>query len=207
MCPANPLQCALDLRDVAVDVSAVNQNTSARVLSMFWVVIAFLGLASPATAAATSSDGPSVVVLGANTYSITRAAKNGFHRDVEELKALAMEDATRFCAARGKQLKVVSMTQEKPWFSMGYCKAKIVFKALDAGDPELAAEAVPVSGSGRIVYIATSQAPAPVVVREKPLNTSELYAALTQLDDLRKKGILTEEEFQSEKQKVLKRSQ
>jgi len=80
-------------------------------------------------------------------------------------------------------------------FSMGYCKAKIVFKALDAGDPELAAEAVPVSGSGRIVYIATSQPPAPAVVREKPLNTSELVAALTQLDDLRKKGILTRRSF------------
>ena len=110
MCPANPVQCALYLRDVAVDVSAVNQNTSARVLSMFWVVIAFLGLASPATAAATSSDGPSVVVLGANTYSITRAAKNGFHRDVEELKALAMEDATRFCAAVATPAEPVATT-------------------------------------------------------------------------------------------------
>jgi hypothetical protein len=44
------------------------------------------------------------------------------------------------------------------------------------------------------------------VAREKPLTTSELCAALTQLDELRKKGILSEEEFQAEKQKVLRRS-
>ena len=122
-------------------------------------------------------------------------AKDGFHRDIEVLKTQAMEAATNFCAVRGKQLKVVSMTEEKPWITLGYFKAKLVFKALDAGDPELTSESAPVGG-GR----------PPAVAREKPLTTSELCAALTQLDELRKKGILSEEEFQAEKQKVLRRS-
>ena len=148
--------------------------------------------------------------MGDNTFSITRVAKDGFHRNVEALKTQALEDAASFCAARGKQLKVVDVKQEKPWFSLGYCKATVVFKALNAGDPELTAAPPPAPGSVRTIYIATSQpltAPPPPVVREKPITTSELVTALTQLDDLRKKGILTEEEFQSEKQKVLKRSQ
>ena len=33
--------------------------------------------------------------------------------------------------------------------------------------------------------------------------TDDLYAQLTKLDDLRKKGILTDEEFQAEKKKIL----
>jgi len=50
----------------------------------------------------------------------------------------------------------------------GLLQAKIVFKPRRR-DPELAAE-LSRFGSGRIVYIATSQPPAPAVVREKPLN-------------------------------------
>ena len=56
-------------------------------------------------------------------------------------------------------------------------------------------------------YMAASPQPAPPAISEKPVTTGDLYNALMQLDDLRKKGVLTEEEFQSEKQKVLRRSQ
>ena len=55
--------------------------------------------------------------------------------------------------------------------------------------------------------MASTPPPAPAAAPEKLATTGDLYSALTQLDDLRKKGILTDEEFQSEKQKVLKRSQ
>ena len=147
--------------------------------------------------------------MGNNTYSITRVAKHALDRDIEALKAQAMEDATQFCAARGKQLKMVSMKEEKPWISVGYFKATIIFKALNAGDAELAGEPAPVARSERPAYMASSPqpAPAPTVAPEKLVTTGALYDALMQLDDLRKKGVLTDEEFQSEKQKVLKRSQ
>lgn len=144
--------------------------------------------------------------MGDNTYSITRVAKHALDRDIDALKAGAMEDAAKFCAARGKQLKVVTITEQKPRFSFGYFKAKIVFKALDAGDAELASEPAPIAGNERPAPIAATQRPAPIVVSENPVTTSELYTALMQLDDLRKKNVLTEEEFQSEKQKILRRS-
>jgi len=41
---------------------------------------------------------------------------------------------------------------------------------------------------------------------EKSLSTDELYNDLLKLDDLRKKGILSDDEFQAEKKKVLSRS-
>ncbi len=145
--------------------------------------------------------------MGNNTYSITRVARHALDRDIDALKAQAMEDATRFCATRGKQLKVVSMTEEKPWISVGYFKATIVFKALNAGDPELTAQPTYMAPSPQPVYMAPSPPPAPAAAPEKLVTTGDLYNALMQLDDLRKKGILTDEEFQSEKQKILKRSQ
>ena len=145
--------------------------------------------------------------MGNNTYSITRVARHALDRDIDALKAQAMEDATKFCAARGKQLKVVSVKEEKPWISLGYFKATIVFKALNAGDPELTAAPAPVGYSPQPTYMASTPPPAPAAAPEKLVTTGDLYNALMQLDDLRKKGILTDEEFQSEKQKILKRSQ
>jgi Short C-terminal domain len=45
-----------------------------------------------------------------------------------------------------------------------------------------------------------------VVQALPPLTTDELVSELTKLDDLRKKGILTDDEFQLEKKKILSRS-
>jgi hypothetical protein len=133
-----------------------------------------------------------VVPLGNDTYSITRQAKTAFNRNIEKLKADVSDAAAKFCEAQGKQLKVISLTEDLPMFSLGYAKAKIVFKALNPGDPGLTSDTA-------------SAAPAVAPV-EKPLSTDDLYAALVKLDDLRKKGILTDDEFQAEKKKVLSRS-
>jgi len=140
-------------------------------------------------AAKTPPPAPPVVPQGDNTYSITREAGSAFNRDINKLKAEVQADATKFCAEQGKELKVVSLTAEKPFFSTGYCKAKIVFKALNPGEAEATAVATGV----------TAAAP-------RPSPTGDLYADLIKLDDLRKKGILTEDEFQSEKKKILDRS-
>jgi hypothetical protein len=153
--------------------------------------------------------------MGNNTYSITVEASNAFHRDLDKLKEEATDLASKYCADQGKQMKLVSLTGKVPMFAMGYAKAKIVFKALGPGDPELA---MPVAADGSVA------APAPAVYASAPaayaaapaayaapaplphLSTDELYAELVKLDDLRKKGILTDDEFQAEKKKLLSRS-
>jgi hypothetical protein len=134
--------------------------------------------------------------MGDNTWSITCEASSAFHRDLYKLKQEATEAATKFFADQGRQLKVISLTGKVPVFAMGYAKAKIVFKALNAGDPELTAPAYVPGAPTQVVY-------APV---EKRLTTDELYSELVKLDDLRKKGILTDDEFQAEKKKLLSRS-
>ncbi len=164
----------------------MNPSTLRPFLASLVFGLAVLSCAAKAPAPAT------VVPLGNNTYSITREATSAFTRDTDKLKEEVQEDAAKYCASLGKQLKLVSLTSEKPWFSMGYIKAKIVFQALDAA--ELA------------VANAAPAAPDAVAAVAMPSPTGDLYADLLKLDDLRKKGILTEEEFKAEKQKVLNRS-
>jgi len=137
-----------------------------------------------------------VVSMGNNTYSIKVEAKNALHRDVDVLRTEANEAAASYCAEHGKALKLVSLTDKVPAFGLGYAYAKITFKALNPGDPELTAPAAAAPGGPG--YVA-----APV---ERRLTTDELYNELVKLDDLRKKGILTDEEFQAEKKKLLSRS-
>jgi len=165
----------------------VNPSTLRHLLLPLFACLAVL------TCAAKPLEPATVVPLGGNTYSISREGKTAFSRDVDKLKEQVQDDATQYCAAQGKHLKVVSLTSEKPWFSLGYIKAKIVFQALDAA--EQAAAMAPASA-----------APDAVAAVAMPSPTGDLYADLLKLDDLRKKGILTDAEFQAEKQKVLNRS-
>jgi len=176
----------LDLFGALDEGSAVNPITLGRTLSAACMCVTLIGCAS-----ASHDDAPKVVELGNDTYSITCEAKNAFHRDTEKLKADASAAAAGYCAAQGKQMKLVSLTSDLPMFSTGYAKAKIVFKALNAGDPGL---------------LASENTTAVAAPAERSLTTDDLYNELLKLDDLRKKGILTDEEFQSEKKKVLNRS-
>jgi hypothetical protein len=166
----------------------VNKNTLGWIFLASSVCVALAGCATP----------PKVVSMGNDTYSITREAKTGFTMRTSGLKEEALDEASKFCAAQGKQLKVVTVTEEKPPFMlMAIAKAKVVFKALDAGDPQLRSEPTPAPLVER---------PAAVAAAERPAVVGDLYGDLLKLDELRKKGILTEEEFQSEKRKVLERS-
>jgi len=114
-----------------------------------------------------------------------------------------LQDAAKFCQAKGKQLKVLSAEENKPLFyTAGIAKAKVVFKALDAGDPELRQSGQAVQGLPAVAAEAQ-----PVVAGSgKTTPTDALYDELVKLDELRKRGILTDEEFQAEKKKVLERS-
>jgi len=163
--------------------SGVNRKPSGRILSAFWAGLAILaGGASMAQAAPAS---PAVVSVGNNTYNITRAANTIFNRDIKKLKAQVMDDAARFCASQGKQLKVLSIAEDPSIFMLGFINVKIAFKALDAGDPELTA---------------------PIEVERKEVPRDALYIELINLDDLHKKGVLTDEEFTAQKKKILDRS-
>jgi hypothetical protein len=175
------------------------------------LLLAILGVMTLATYAARASVA-SFADLGNNTFACTRESSTTFARDVDKLIAEAKDDAAKFCAAKGKQPKVLSIAVEKPWVTVGFPKATVVFKPLDAGDPALAdATPVPIVRTDRkakkveaaptVLPSANAPAAAPAA---SPV--SDIYSDLMKLDELRKKGLLTEDEFQVEKKKALSRS-
>jgi len=162
--------------------------------SPVWLLLLFTLVLSADPARA--EDSPKVVPLGDNTYSITVSATNKFTRNTAKLKATGIEAATQFCAKEGKQFKLVSVDESKSMYLVGNMAAtKITFKALNPGDPELAAAPVE-----------TAKPAATPVAKPAATPTDALYDELMKLEELRKKGVLTDEEFTAQKKKVLERS-
>lgn len=135
---------------------------------------------------------------GDATYTATREAKTTFDRDVEKLKTEALADANKYAETQGKEAKILSVTVKKPWYVTGFPSAKVVFKVLPHGDPELTAPAA--------APLALAPAPSGTPTVGGGAGNDDLYTALLKLDDLRKRGILTEKEFEQEKKKILDRS-
>ncbi len=157
-------------------------------LRRFWLL-----LLTVAANYAWAGDALPIESLGNNTYSVTVNAHHKFTRDTEKLKDQAIETATQFCTKDGKQLKVVSVTENKGQYLVGpYAQVMLTFKALAPGDLELAPPAAAEALAKPVASASTA--------------TEQLYSDLLRLDELRKKGILTDAEFESEKKKVLDRS-
>ena len=173
-------QHELDLNRKRVDPLRMNTKVPGRIYSSLLAGIMWLSCFSLAQAAAPAAPHP--VPMGDNTYSLTREANSLFTRDVQKLKNQAVDDATKFCTSHGKIMKQVSLNEVKPFYGVDFVKAVLVFKELEAGDPELTSD----QASARPAH--------------------DLYSELIKLDDLKKKGILTEAEFEAEKKKVLDRS-
>lgn len=150
----------------------------------------FLGLGfCVATSAALipPASAPTVVPLEGNTYSVTVSAQDKFTRNTEKLKQQGLDAATQFCAREGKVFRLVSATENKGLFLVGaMASTTIVFKALNADDPEAA--------PGR-------PAPPPA-----PSTVYPLYDQLIKLDELHKKGLVTDEEFAIERKRIVEHS-
>ena len=161
------------------------------------ITLGFAVLFPVCVALAGCASSKNVVSLGNNTYAVTAEASTGFFRHPERLEARARADAAKFCESQGKVLKILSVTTGQPHFGGGFASSKVTFMALNPGDPALTAAPAPAE-SGEPAVVAPAAAPvAP---------TDVLYAELIKLNDLRQKGLITDEEYQAQKRKILARS-
>jgi hypothetical protein len=191
-----PISSDLDGRGAHVEAIGVNKNMLGRIVIVFSACVGFVGCASNS----------GVVPMGNNTFMVTRQAATGFSGS-GTLKAEALKEAAKFCATQGKQLKVVAITEAKPPYILAnFPKAEVVFKALDAGDPELKSEAA-IDPSG--IQLKVGERPparAAIDINEKRVAVGDPYAELAKIDELHKKGALTDAEFEVEKKKILSRT-
>jgi hypothetical protein len=169
--------------------------------AMGWVLIVAL------SATAASAAKPEIVQVTPNTYLIFKEDHKGIFGNLAKMKVGILRQANEFAAQQGKALIPLSC-REKPlgrgpaqWATFEY-----QFRLVAKDDPEAARAAL---GPCPDVVVQSSQSiAADVTVRGDNQQAAaapptDLYADLLKLDDLRKRGLLSDPEFESEKRKRL----
>lgn len=174
----------LDLAAVAIASRRMRGKSQVKLRSFSWLVALVLAWAPSARAAVPDDPNPPIVALGKDTYVITRGSIFVYLRDTTKLVERARADAQKFCHDQGKEMKELSVAEDKAGvLSWNFSKAKITFKALAPGDPAL------------METPAAAAAPAPAAGSD-----------LTKLEELHRSGMLADSEFDAAKKRLTERS-
>ena len=138
-----------------------------------------------------------VLPIGQDTFMVSRQAATGFSGS-GTLKAEAFQEASQYCAKLGKSLQVISTHEASPPYILGnFPKAEIQFMCLDAKDAELNRPKLR-KEADTVIEIKKD-----IRTKDESVKPNDVYAELIKLDDLRKKGIISEAEFEAQKKKLL----
>ena len=128
---------------------------------------------------------------------VSRQAATGFSGS-GTLKAEAFKEATDFCSKRSQMLQVVSTHEASPPYILAnFPKAEVQFMCLDTKDAELGR---PKLHKEPDTIVEVKQ---PVVLPHDSDKPRDLYGELIKLDELRKKGLISDAEFDAQKAKLL----
>jgi hypothetical protein len=138
-----------------------------------------------------------VTPIGEDTYLITRSGA-GFWTATATVKAEAYKDATQYCVSLGKKFQVVHVSEHAMSGRPGdFPGAEIQFMCLDARDPELNRPKLKREADALI------EVRKDIRTRDDTVKSKDVYAELIKLDDLRKRGILSDAEFDAQKKHLL----
>lgn len=121
-----------------------------------------------------------IVRTGPETLMVSKTQK-GFRGASGPVLAAAMKEANQYCERQGKVLKVISTKQKDMMPFKSDASAEVHFKCLDPNDPEL-------------------------VNDQSTKENTDVYDEIARLNELRKDGALTDEEFEREKKKILEQT-
>ena len=145
---------------------------------------------------------PGIVKLSPDTYMLSRADHAGIFGNTASLKASVIKDANDFAASMGK-VAIPLGSNETPVYPGHFATFEYQFRVVDKDDPE--AKRTHLVPRSDIVIESNEKIDADIIT-EKKSEPIDIYNELTKLDDLRKRGIITDTEFEAEKARILNRS-
>jgi hypothetical protein len=146
-----------------------------------------------------SARDPEIVQLSPDTYMISRADHGGiFGGGLPKLTVKVIKQANEFAAKQGKiAIPLASVEHPMGGGPAQWATFEYQFRVVDKNDPE--ARRTSLQPSANVVVKMEQPAQSTTPAAAKP----DLYSELLKLDDLRKRGIITESEFQAQKAKLL----
>lgn len=163
-----------------------------RLLSLFGSLL----LASALSACATAE----IVPIGTDSYMIAQTSAGGVFKSMSSLKTEVIRRANAFAEAQGK-VAVPIAAKAFPAYPGHMPSFEYQFRLVDKNDPRA-------TGSGlaprAAVVIENKIASVPNANVTAGSQGKDIYVELTKLDELRKKGLLSDAEFQTQKERLLK---
>ena len=145
---------------------------------------------------------PGVVQLSPDTYMLAREDHAGIFGSASALKAGVISDANAFAAGQGKVAIPLSAKDTPIGTTMGsWAKFEYQFRVVDKNDPEVRRTSLVPRAD--VVIEKSEKISADVRTKDESSKPKDVYAELLKLDDLRKRGILSEAEFAAQKKKLL----
>lgn len=133
-------------------------------------------------------------------YTVTRSGTTGF-TPLGVLRKEAYEEASRFAASKGMVAEVISVNEVPAGFAR-WPQVDLRFRIVSSTARESGGKAPAITIAGQAGHDAMGNptaAETTVVVS----NEVDFYAELKKLGELKEKGLLTEEEFQKEKKRLI----
>lgn len=138
-----------------------------------------------------------VVPMGEDTYMISRSDNSSpVGITGASVKADVLREANEYCIKQGKKLQPISSRQAER--GLAPANAEVQFMCLALGDSDLQRVKHRI-GSEDSVRVEKD-----VTIRDESVLKRDVYGELIKLDDLRKRGLLTDSEFLTEKARLLK---
>ena len=144
--------------------------------------------------------GPEVIQLSPDTYMITRSSKAGMFTNMSKLKTRVIKQANDFAESKGKIAVPISERVDRPAVG-GFPSYEYQFRVVDPGSPD--AKSTALKSSPDKITESRNDFSGGVTVRHETNEKPDLYSELIKPNDLREKGILTDEEFAEQKRKLL----
>lgn len=142
---------------------------------------------------------PGIVQISPDTYMLSRDDHGGIFGNANRLKASVIQEANDFAAKQGK-IAVPLESKQTPVGGPGqWASFEYQFRVVDKNDPEAVRSHLK-RGPDRIIEQNINKNERTHITTDaKP----DLYTELMKLNELKKQGIITEEEFQVQKKKLM----
>jgi len=141
-----------------------------------------------------------IVQLSPDTYMLSKQDRAGIFGNVGSLKVDVIREANSFAESHGKIAIPVS-AHEVPAIPGRFARFEYQFRVVEKDDPE--ARRTSLVESPDFVIDKTEKSIVDIHTKDQTEKPRDVYAELIKLDDLKKKGIITEVEFEAQKKKLL----
>lgn len=143
-----------------------------------------------------------VVPMGQDTYMISAQSFTGFS-SAGSVKAEIYKEGSAYCVGLGKQFQPVNDHGVDGVPGRALASAEVQFRCLDKGDPELNRPTMKPIANVRI----ENEVHEKIEIQDKRVSpgggVDDLYSSLKKLKELLDSGIISQQEFDEQKKKIL----